>query len=89
MFTGIIQGQGEIVGLRRSGQECRMEVRPLFPLENIVDGESIAHNGACLSVERHSGSTFTVYASGESLSRTTLGDLRKGDLVNLERARIF
>ena len=78
MFTGIIQGQGEIVGLRRSGQECRMEVRPLFPLENIVDGESIAHNGACLSVERHSGSTFTVYASGESLSRTTLGDLRKG-----------
>ena len=86
MFTGIIQGQGEIVGLRRSGQECRMEVRPLFPLENIVDGESIAHNGACLSVERHSGSTFTVYASGESLSRTTLGDLRKGDLVNLERA---
>ena len=84
MFTGIIQGQGEIVGLRRSGQECRMEVRPLFPLENIVDGESIAHNGACLSVERHSGSTFTVYASGESLSRTTLGDLRKGDLVNLE-----
>ena len=67
MFTGIIQGQGEIVGLRRSGQECRMEVRPLFPLENIVDGESIAHNGACLSVERHSGSTFTVYASGEHL----------------------
>ena len=45
MFTGIIQGQGEIVGLRRSGQECRMEVRPLFPLENIVDGESIAGKG--------------------------------------------
>ena len=82
MFTGIIQGQGEIVGLRRSGQECRMEVRPLFPLENIVDGESIAHNGACLSVERHSGSTFTVYASGESLSRTTLGDRLGGHLVS-------
>ncbi|MGE9985636.1 riboflavin synthase [Desulfovibrio sp. SGI.169] len=86
MFTGIIQGQGEISSLRKSGAECRLAIRPLFPLEHVIDGESIAVNGACLSVESHSRDGFTAYASAETLTRTTLGALRQGDLVNLERA---
>lgn len=86
MFTGIIQGQGEVRSLRRTGGECHICLRPLFTLPDIVDGESIAVNGACLSVEEHGADTYTAYASGETLSRTTLGALQTGHLVNLERA---
>ena len=86
MFTGIIQGQGEISSLRKTGAECRLAIRPLFTLTDVIDGESIAVNGACLSVESHSRDAFTAYASAETLARTTLGALRNGDLVNLERA---
>ena len=86
MFTGIIQGQGEITSLRKNGTECRLAIRPLFTPTDVIDGESIAVNGACLSVESHSREGFTAYASAETLARTTLGTLRNGDLVNLERA---
>lgn len=86
MFTGIIQGQGEVIALRRSGSECRLGIRPLFALHDYVAGESIAVNGACLSVEDFSTDSFTAYASAETLARTTLGSLREGHLVNLERA---
>ena len=86
MFTGIIQGQGEITSLRKNGTECRLAIRPLFTLTDVIDGESIAVNGACLSVESHSREGFTAYASAETLARTTLGTLRNGDPVNLERA---
>ncbi|MBO6170988.1 MAG: riboflavin synthase [Desulfovibrio sp.] len=85
MFTGIIQGQGEVLALH-GGAERRFSLRPLFALPDVADGESIAVNGACLSVETHSSGEFTVYASAETLSRTTLANLKKGDLVNLERA---
>ena len=51
-----------------------------------MDGESIAVNGACLSVETHGEGVFTAYASTETLSRTTLGKLKGGDMVNMERA---
>ena len=86
MFTGLVQGMGEIRRLVRGASECRLEIAPLFPLENIVDGESIAVNGACLSVEEHQNGCFTAYASAETLARTTLGSLRVGARVNLERA---
>lgn len=86
MFTGIIQGQGEIMALRKSGAECRLDIQPLFVLEDLADGESIAVNGVCLSVETHNARRFTAYASAETLSRTTLGTLAVKDQVNLERA---
>ncbi len=86
MFTGIIQGQGEILHIERGGSDCRFRIRPLFSIENVIDGESIAVNGACLSVERHTAADFVMFASAETLARTTLGLLKNGDLVNLERA---
>lgn len=86
MFTGIIQGLGAVGGMQRQGVDCRISLRPQFRMENIVDGESIAVNGVCLSVERHSGDSFEAFASAETLDRTTLGSLRAGELVNLERA---
>lgn len=86
MFTGIIQGLGRVAQIRKSGAECRFTLRPQFNLTHINDGESIAVNGACLSVENHSADIFTVYASAETLNATTLGSLATGDAVNLERA---
>lgn len=86
MFTGIIQGLGDVTELRRQGVDCRLSLRPRFRMENIVDGESIAVNGVCLSVERHGDESFEAFASAETLARTTLGALRPGESVNLERA---
>ena len=86
MFTGIIQGQGHLASLRRSGRECVLSIRALFALEDLVIGESIAVNGVCLTVESGRDGFFTVYASAETISRTNLSLLRTDDLVNLERA---
>lgn len=86
MFTGIIEGLGQVMQLVRQGKECRLKIRPLFAMEQIVDGESIAVNGACLSVETHGENYFTAYASGETLSRTNLESLKPDAQVNLERA---
>ncbi len=86
MFTGIIQGQGELVGMRKQGAEYRLTIRPRYILENIADGESIAINGVCLSVENHSAGAFTVYASAHTVTQTTLADFQNGTIVNMERA---
>lgn len=89
MFTGIVQGLGEVVRLERGASELRLAITPRFEMKNISDGESIDVNGVCLSVETSAGSTFTTYASAQTLARTNLGRLRIGSLVNLERALAF
>lgn len=89
MFTGLIQGKGRIHALDRRGAESRLEVQPLFELRDMALGESIAVDGVCLTVEAWNvsvGGRFTVYASAETMSLTTLGRLRRGAEVNLERA---
>lgn len=86
MFTGLIQAKGKIQAVQSAGQETRFGIKPDPAFENLVLGESIAVNGACLTVEEFSGNVFSVYASGETLSRTNLGKLKAGDTVNLERA---
>lgn len=86
MFTGIIHGQGEVTALQTTGKETRLSLRALYALENIQQGESIAVNGVCLTAENFGSRTFTAYASSETMSRSNLGQLRPGALVNLERA---
>ncbi len=86
MFTGIIQASGRVLAREARGSECRFTFAPQFSLEDVIDGESIAVNGACLSVERHDTATFTAYASAETMRRTSLGFLEPGSVVNLERA---
>ncbi len=86
MFTGLVLGMGRIASLEKKGAETRLGVRTLFELPDIVLGESIAVNGACLTVETFLANAFTAYASGETMSRTNLGGLAAGSLVNLERA---
>ena len=63
-----------------------MLVSPPWPAKEAVLGESVAVNGACLTVTKLEGQAFWMDISAETLSRTTLGGLKIGDRVNLERA---
>ncbi len=86
MFTGIVEGKGIVKNLlpRNKGREITVEVP--FDLSTDHVGDSIAINGACLTVTGIKGNRFRADVSEESLSRTTLGALKKGEPVNLERA---
>ena len=86
MFTGLVMGMGEVARITPGDGESRFAFRPLFSAPAWVKGESIAINGACLSVETFDKTSFTAYASRETLSRTNLGALSVGGRVNLERA---
>lgn len=86
MFTGLVIGMGEVTRIVPGLQESRFTFRPLFPAPAWVKGESIAVNGACLSVERFDHTSFTAYASQETLRLTNLSALSAGSRVNLERA---
>ncbi len=86
MFTGLIQGQGTLLSLQSQGQDMRLNIKAHFPLPDIIQGESIAVNGVCLTVENGNNNSFTAYVSAQSLSCTNLKFLRQGNKVNLERA---
>lgn len=84
MFSGIIECVGEVTALRRLRGDAELRLTSTF--RGLVLGESIAVNGACMTVAARRGSSFTVVVSAESLRRTTLGSLRAGQAVNLERS---
>lgn len=86
MFTGLIQTTGRVERLIPTGADARLQIRPDRQLQALEHGESIAVDGVCLTLEQESGSAFSVYASSETLSRTTVGGFRSGARVNLERA---
>ncbi len=86
MFTGLVMGKGRIEAADNRGKETRFRIRALFKLKDIELGESIAVNGCCLTVETFDKDWFTVYASRETMSVTSLGDLKVGSTANLERA---
>jgi riboflavin synthase len=86
MFTGLVEGVGEVLRVQPKGPDAVLLIKPPWPLNETVLGESIAVNGACLTVTNTGGGGFSVDVSAESLSRTTLGGLKTGAKVNLERA---
>lgn len=86
MFTGIIQTLGAVTSRTGTKTEAQFSIIPRAPFLDPEIGESIAVNGVCLTAERFDGVAFTAYASGETLSSTTLGSLKAGSAVNLERA---
>jgi riboflavin synthase len=86
MFTGIIEGPGVVKTVGSSGQGLSVTIRPEFLLRDPQEGESIAVNGVCLTATTISEGVFTVDVSPETISRSTLGALRPGSRVNLERA---
>ncbi|OGP58613.1 MAG: riboflavin synthase subunit alpha [Deltaproteobacteria bacterium RBG_13_49_15] len=86
MFTGIIEGLGTISGIQSSGMGKRLLFISDFELEETKVGDSIAVNGACLTAATLVGKRFAADASPETLSKTTLGQAKIGERVNLERA---
>lgn len=84
MFTGIIEAMGVVKHLEREGENYHISIEAPFTQELKID-QSIAHNGACLTVVAINGQEYVVTAIGETLQKTNLGALRIGDLVNLER----
>jgi len=86
MFTGLIESQGIITRVDRVAGGGQLEVyAPEFGRDMAI-GDSIAVDGACLTVVKFIRGAFIADVSGETLDRTTLGSLRQGSKVNLERA---
>lgn len=86
MFSGIVEDAIEVVDLRREGSNLHITMRCPFADELKID-QSVAHNGVCLTVVSLPGDgTYTVTAIQETLDRSNLGDLKVGDLVNVERS---
>ncbi len=86
MFTGIVQNQGIVQNIKRSGRQIHFVFRWSHPEKKVSLGESIAVNGVCLTVARLSARTFEVDVIRETLEATNLRDLAIGGKVNLERS---
>ncbi|MBW2504729.1 MAG: riboflavin synthase [Deltaproteobacteria bacterium] len=86
MFTGLIEDVGTILDINRKASQSSITVSTKIPMDEISLGESIAVNGACLTVTRYGDGQFTADVSPETLRKTTLGQHRPNDHVNLERA---
>ena len=87
MFTGIIEGLGEVVGIEKEGENVHFSVRCSFTSEMKID-QSLAHNGVCLTIINIKEDVYTVTAIKETLEKSSLGDLVVGSKVNLERAML-
>jgi riboflavin synthase len=86
MFTGLVEGIGEIVGLTALPQGLRLGVKTSFPAAELTLGESVALAGACLTVVALAPPAASFEVSPETLARTTFPLKKAGDRVNLERA---
>jgi riboflavin synthase len=89
MFTGIIEATGQIAAIERRGGDTRLRIATgALDLADVKPGASIAVSGVCLTAVELPGDGFVADVSGETLARTTLGALRAGDAVNLEKAML-
>lgn len=86
MFTGIVEGIGEIRTIRRVGGEATLTIRVPAFFSDCHPGDSLAVGGVCLTITGVKGDLFTLDVSAETLQRSTLGKIRRGEEVNLERA---
>ena len=89
MFSGIVEEAAKVVAVKRDGGNVHLTLECSFTDELRID-QSVSHNGVCLTVVALPGDgTFTVTAIQETLERSNLGDLREGDLVNVERSMVM
>jgi len=85
VFTGIVEELGEVVGIDVNGDSARLRVRGPLVSGDAARGDSIAINGVCLTVTGTQDGEFSADVMGETLARSSLGSLRAGASVNLER----
>ncbi len=86
MFTGIIEEMGQIIKIEKKEKSAKITIAAKKILEDIHLGDSIAVNGICLTACLISDSYFIADVMAETMHRSNLGALQKGNLVNLERA---
>ncbi len=87
MFTGIITDLGRVEAVVPAGEsDSRFRIATTYDLSEVEIGASIACSGCCLTVVEKGGGSFAVDVSGETLSKTNLGDWQVGHRVNLERS---
>lgn len=86
MFTGIIEELGEVASLEMQGGNARIVISAETVVDGTLAGDSIAVNGVCLTAIDIKAGSFAADVSKETLDRSTLGSLRPGSRVNLERA---
>ena len=84
MFTGLIEQIGEVVSVRQTDAGRELRIRSRY--SDLAAGESIAINGACLTVRERGDDWFTTAAVTTTLERTTIGEWKQGTRVNLERS---
>ena len=84
MFTGIVEGTGEVLETADADGGRRLRIGHGF--DELAHGQSISVSGVCLTVEAFSDDWFEVFLAEETVSRTYLGDVEAGDAINVERA---
>lgn len=86
MFTGIVEEIGKVQNIKMNTKSSRLTIEGKKIFEDIHIGDSISVNGVCLTVTTFNNNTFTADVMNETLTRSSLGELKKGSFVNLERA---
>jgi riboflavin synthase len=86
MFTGIVEELGTVASIEHGADSAVLRITGPVVVSDAAHGASIAVNGVCLTVTDHDDESFTVDVMAETLRRSSLGALRAGDRVNLERA---
>ena len=88
MFTGLVESMGTVVSIRKGRASAVLEIEDRVVTEDLKTGDSVAVNGVCLTAVtvNADGGRFTADVMHETLNRSSLGSLRPGSRVNLERA---
>jgi riboflavin synthase len=85
MFSGIVEETGKVVKVEKDQENVHITITCSFVNELVID-QSVSHNGVCLTVVDITENDYTVTAVKETLLKSSLGNLKPGSLVNLERS---
>ena len=85
MFTGIIEEIGEVIAIKKEGENIHLTIKSKLSKSLKID-QSVAHNGVCLTVVKKDNESYVVTAIKQTLDITTLSLLKKGSKINIERA---
>ena len=86
MFTGIVEEIGKVISIKKGTNSVSLSLGGTLIFSDLKLGDSVAVNGICLTVTSIKGNVFTADVMNETLSRSSLGELKTGSNMNLERA---